>query len=85
MPSRFMGGVNPSLPSGHQLGARRFDLKTIFSSPISFNKFRGWYTAINDWESWVSTSTSIIPPSGHSLTNVTLIETWIYDPGRNLQ
>lgn len=71
-----MGGINPQLQVTHAMGARRFNVRSLFSNPISFYKFRGWYAAESQFEVWVAKTENRTPPSGHVLLDVVLIDSF---------
>lgn len=54
--------------------------QTGFSIPntnIQYFKIRGYYVAGSTYEVWISQVVpNLTPPSGHTLTNITIVSTW---------
>ena len=43
---------------------------------IRFYKIRGYYAAGSTFETWVSQYADSSPPSGHTLQNISVVDTW---------
>lgn len=73
-----MGGIDTTIfGNTTSLGPRRFNaFTTPFRVTETYYKFRGWYSAGNVYETWITTRSDRIPPSGHSLSDIVLIDTW---------
>lgn len=53
-------------------------LVTSNSGATQYFMMRGYYVSGATYETWISTGTpNTTPPSGHTLTNITITATWI--------
>jgi hypothetical protein len=81
-----VGAVNPDAAGAHLTWttSRGIILNDVngfgVSLALSFNvnnhaiyKFTGWYATGGVWEAWTGSGATTPPPSGHALTNVTVI------------
>jgi len=49
----------------------------LVEGSVRYYNLRGYYTVGTVFESWVSQDPASTPPSGHSLTNITIVSSWV--------
>lgn len=50
---------------------------SLVEPAIRFYKLRGYYVAGSMFETWVTKDPDAAPPSGHTLTNISIVDTWV--------